>query len=178
MTAIWLAGAKPDRSSGERAPILRCRRRSLLWMQACAQAGTAAIEFALAAPLLLGLLTLIVDLGFAYSQQMQVQQAVQAGAQYATLHPWNSTSISAIATTVASATQLSALTASPAPMHICGCPDGSQVTAATCDSPCADGESAGYYVIVSARLAYSPIVPYSLLGNSVILSAQATVREK
>jgi Flp pilus assembly protein TadG len=141
-------------------------------------AGTAAIEFALAAPLLLGLLMPVADLGLAFSRQIQVQQAAQAGAQYASLHPWNSSSIDSITSAVTSATQLSALTAAPAPYQTCGCPDGSKITAATCDSLCANGESAGYYIVVNAQLPYSPILPYSLLGNSVNLTAQATVRGK
>ena len=77
---------------------------------------------------------------------------------------------------MASASRLSGLLAQPAPSQTCGCPDGSAVVAATCGSPCADGGHAGYYVVVNARLPYSPMLPYSLLGNSVILTAQATVR--
>jgi hypothetical protein len=154
--------------------------RRLRWPEAPWSAETAAtaVEFALAAPLLLGLLMPVADLGLAYSQQIQVQQAAQAGAQYASLHPWNSNSITAITSAVTSATRLSALTASPAPYQTCGCPDGRKIAAATCNSLCVDGQSAGYYVIVNARLPYSPILPYSLLGDSVILTAQATVRGK
>jgi len=111
-----------------------------LGILARAETGTSAVEFALAAPLLLGLLMPVADLGLAYSEQIQVQQAAQAGAQYASLHAWNSTSISAITTAVTSATKLSSLTASPAPRQACGCPDGSKVAAATCNSLCADGE--------------------------------------
>jgi len=143
-----------------------------------AAAGASAIEFALATPLLLGLLMPVADLGLAFSQQIQVQQAAQAGAQFASLHPWNSTSVTSITSAVTSATRLSALTASPAPYQTCGCPDGSKITAAACNSLCADGESAGYYVIVNAQVAYSPILPYSLLTNPTTLAAQATVRGK
>jgi Flp pilus assembly protein TadG len=154
--------------------------RRLGWLDGLTRdwAGATAVEFALAAPLLLGLLMPLADLGLAFSRQIQVQQAAQAGAQFASLHPWNSSSIASITSAVTSATQLSALTAAPAPYQICGCPDGGKITAATCNSLCANGESAGYYVIVNAQLAYSPILPYSLLGNSVNLTAQATVRGK
>src|SRR5712691_5743128 len=76
-----------------------------------AERGNAAVEFALAAPILLGLLVPMADLGMAFSQQIKVQQAAAAGAQYAALHPWNSTSATAIANAVAAATTL-AVTAS------------------------------------------------------------------
>jgi Flp pilus assembly protein TadG len=45
------------------------------------------VEFALAAPLLVGLLVPMADFGIAFSDQIQVQQAAAAGAQYAAFHP-------------------------------------------------------------------------------------------
>jgi hypothetical protein len=164
--------------AGKCRKIQRWSRRLAYLVRA--QSGTSAVEFALAAPLLLGLLTPVADLGLAYSQQIQVQQAAQAGAQYASLHPWNSNSSTGIANAVTSATGLTLLPAdpatNPAPYQECRCPDGSKIDLLSCNSlPCADGEYGGYYVIVSAQLAYSPILPYSLLGNST-LKAQATVR--
>ena len=173
-----LGRAEPDRRGAVFGKTwLQCR---LGWPGGLARArsGTTAIEFALAAPLLLGLLMPVADLGLAYSLQIQVQQAAQAGAQYASLHPWNSASVTAITSAVTSATRLGALAAAPVPYQTCGCPDGSKIAAATCNSLCANGESAGYYIIVNARLPYSPILPYSLLGNSVTLTAQATIRGK
>jgi Flp pilus assembly protein TadG len=140
------------------------------------EAGTSAVEFALAAPMLLGLLVPIGDLGMAYSQQIQVQQAAQAGAQYAAFHPWNSHSVTAISNAVTSAGTLAGITASPAPSQACGCPNGSAITSATCNSACPNGEAAGYYVVVGAQLRYTPRLPYSVLGNSTILSARSTVR--
>jgi Flp pilus assembly protein TadG len=145
-----------------------------------AQSGTSAVEFAVAAPLLLGLLTPMADLGLAYSQQIQVQQAAQAGAQYASLHPWNSNSSAAIANAATSATGLTLLPAdpltNPAPYQECRCLDGSTIGLTSCNSvPCADGAYGGYYVIVHAQTAYSPL-PYSLLGGVTKLTALATVR--
>lgn len=138
--------------------------------------GTAAVELALVAPLLLAILVPLADLGMAYSQQVQVQQAAQAGAAYAMLHPWSSTSATAIANTVTSAGNLSGLSATPAPSQSCGCPTGTAVTSATCGSVCSDGQNAGYYVTVYASATYTPVLPYSLLGSSVTLSARSTVR--
>ena len=42
--------------------------------------------------------------------------------------------------------------------------------------PLQNYEFAGYYVVVSAQLAYTPTLLYSLLGSSTILSAQSTIR--
>ena len=149
-----------------------CRLRDLLR----AAEGTAAVEFALVAPILMGMLVPVADLSMAFAQRMQVQQAAQAGAQYALLHPWNSSSASNISNAVTAASNLSGVSASPAPFQFCGCPNGSAIASATCGSTCSDSTTAGYYVTVSARYTYTPAVPYSLLGSSVTLSAQSTVR--
>lgn len=138
--------------------------------------GASAIEFALSAPLLLGLLVPVADLGIAFSQKHQVQQAVQAGAQYAATHPWHSGSVAAITTAVQAASQLSGIAVTPAPYQACGCPSDTTVTMATCGSTCPNSEVAGYYVVVSAQLAYRPRLPYSALGESTTLNAQSTVR--
>jgi Flp pilus assembly protein TadG len=141
----------------------------------CGEGGTSAVEFALAAPILMGLLVPMADLGMAFSDQIQVQQAAAAGAQYAALHPWNSNSVTAIANAVTAATTL-AVAASPAPSQTCGCPSSSTVAYAACNSTCPNGQTAGYYVIVNAQAPYTPQLPYSVLGSSVTLTAQSTVR--
>src|ERR1700686_5281626 len=89
-----------------------------------AEHGNAAIEFALATPILIGLLVPVADLGMAFSQQIKVQQAAQAGAQYALLHGFNS---SAISNAVTAATTLATVTAWPAPTTSYGCPTGTSI---------------------------------------------------
>ena len=83
--------------------LLRCDR------------GVAAIEFGLSAPMLLAMLVPVADLGLAFSRQQELRQAVQAGAQYAALHPWNQNAPAAITGAVTAATSLSGITVSPAP---------------------------------------------------------------
>jgi Flp pilus assembly protein TadG len=153
-------------------------RRSLgrLVVMAGAEQGTSAVEFALAVPILVGLLVPVADLGLAFAQQTQVQQAAAAGAQYAANNPWNSNSPTAIANAVTAASTLPAVTAAPAPSQTCGCPSNSTVTIATCNTTCSNGQPAGYYVVVNAQSPYTPQLPYSLLGSSVTLTAQSTVR--
>jgi len=160
--------------TGGRAPTTTLRRWvGHLASLARAERGNAAIEFALAAPILLGLLVPVADLGIAFSQQIQVQQAAQAGAQYALLHGWSS---SAITNAVTAATNLPGVSAAPAPSQSCGCPTGTTISAAACASACANGETAGTYVFVNAQSAYTPVLPYSVLGSGVTLTAQSTVR--
>ena len=134
--------------------------------------GMSAVEFALATPIVMALVAPVGDLGIAFAQQIQVQQAAQAGAQYALLHGFNSTNISSAVT---AATTLG-VSASPAPSQSCGCPTGTAITTATCGTNCSNGEVAGSYVTINAQVSYTPVVPYSFFGSSTTLAAQATVR--
>ena len=134
--------------------------------------GSAAMEFGLVAPMLAAILLPVIDIGIGFYQRMQVQDAAQAGAQYAMTHGWNST---AIQNAVTSATTLS-ISASPAPVRSCGCPGTASVVSAACGSTCTDGHPAGTYVTVSAQALYTTLVPYPALGSSVTLSAQSTAR--
>src|SRR5690242_10532055 len=78
------------------------RRRYGMSLVRC-RAGTSVVEFAVATPVLLGLLVPLADLGIAYSRQIRLSQAAQAGAQYAIAHPWNSNSPADISNAVAAA---------------------------------------------------------------------------
>ena len=147
-------------------PSFRRMRTTLL-----ASEGNAAMEFGILAPMLATIFVPLVDLGMAFYQKMQVENAAQAGAQYAMAHGWNST---AIRDAVTAATTLSSLTASPS--QSCGCPAGEAVAAAACGSTCAGGQSVGTYVTVSAQVVYRTLVPYPAIGSSLTLSAQSTAR--
>ena len=135
--------------------------------------GTAGIEFAIAAPVLVAILIPLTDLGMAIYQQMQVKGAAQAGAQYAMAHGWNSNNIQGAVTR---ATTLPTLTATPAPAKSCGCPNGTAVVAAACGANCTNGQPVGTYVTVGAQATYTPLIPYPVVGSSMTLSAQATAR--
>src|SRR5215471_5477290 len=137
MPAMRLAAASCV--TGLRA--LNCARRRLAALLG-ARDGNAALEFSIAAPVLAAVFVPLIDIGMAVYQQMQVQDAAQAGAQYAMAHGWNSSSIQSAVT---NATALS-VSASPAPSKSCGCPDSSSVSSASCGSTCPDGQTAGTYV--------------------------------
>ena len=135
--------------------------------------GVAALEFALITPVLVGLLVPLTDLGMGFYQQMQVRDAAAAGSQYASRHGWNS---AAIQNAVTSATSLGSISASPAPAQSCGCPNGASISASSCSATCPDGQLAGTYVTVNAQSAYTPLIPYPVLGSTLTLTAQSIVR--
>src|SRR5437879_6338349 len=127
-------GAELDKPEVALSPAWLRRRLARLVALAGAKGGSAALEFALATPVLVALLVPVADYGIAFSQQLQVEQAAQAGAQYAIFHPWTSNSPAAISSAVLAASGLTTLTASPAPSQTCGCPSGSAITTTSCGS--------------------------------------------
>lgn len=138
-----------------------------------AEAGTAAIEFGLAVPLLLMILMGVVELGYAMYESMQVYNAVEAGALYAAKNGYDADGISAA---VANATGTPGITATPAPVSFCGCPDASGIVETACNATCNDGKPPGQYVRISAALAHQTILPYPGLPLPTTLTAQSVVR--
>src|SRR6185312_17405180 len=86
--------------------------------------GVAAIEFAVLGAVLCLIVVAIGDLGLGFYSYMQVQNSAQAGAQYAAVHGYNSTSITSAVT---NATSVTGIAATPAPQQFCGCVVGSAV---------------------------------------------------
>ena len=136
--------------------------------------GNAAIELALIAPALILLAVGTADYGFAVYDQMEVQNAAQAGAEYARKHGF---STSGITSAVTAATPL-AVNATPAPAQSCGCPSGTSIMPAACGTNCASGLTAGTYVTVGAQSTYTTLVPYPGIPGSYTLAASSTVRIK
>ena len=151
--------------------------------------GVSAIEFALATPFLLLLILPLLDLGQAVSEQIRLNLAVQAGAQYASLNLWGSTSATDIAAIVNNATTLSLTNVSAT--EYCGCPNAGAAPTlyaypaapASCDTSypsCAgDSSPAGVYVQVSAQFTHTSVMPYSALpytNGLQTLTSTAVVR--
>jgi len=144
-----------------------------------------AVEFGLAAPVFMAMLTPVIDLGLAFSEQTKLNQAIEAGAQYATANPYNGT---AWATNVSSAITNAQPSLSFTPSvgsESCGCPNaantaivtGSYGTAPNCTAGgCPDGSNPGYYDTISGSITYISVMPYSILGSTATLSRQAVVR--
>jgi len=142
--------------------------------------GVAAIEFAAIAMVLAIMMIGTADFGMGFYRKMQVQNAAQAGAQYAMVHEFSGASISSIQTAVKSATAFPGIVPSPAPVQFDGCPSNTGVTSPDINSKCPDGSTAGTYVTVWAQGVYQTILPFPLLGipDSFTFTAQSTVRIK
>jgi Flp pilus assembly protein TadG len=138
-----------------------------------AEGGVAAIEFAVLGAVLCLIVVAVGDLGLGFYSDMQVQNSAQAGAQYAAVHGFNSTSIS---NAVTNATSVTGITASPAPAQFCGCVTGTTMATATCGTTCANGMTAGTYVSVSAARTYSTLLSYPGFPASYSQAATSTVR--
>lgn len=150
-----------------------------------ARRGTVTVEVAMTMTVFSALLLGMVDFGLAYSRQMEMTNAVRAGAQYALVRP---PSLAANADSIAGITSLTdvrnaalnaayfldadpgatALTASA----LCYCPDGT-ATACTSSGSCTDRET---YIEVNLTLPYELLFVYPGVGTSITLSARNTIR--
>ena len=115
----------------------------------------------------------MVDLGIGAYEKMRVQNAAEAGAQYAldarlqldldrparrrTRRAWHGVAVTSGET--------------------CYCITGSVIgSAVTCGSTCSDGSTAGTFVTVSTQVSYRSLVSYPGLANPMTLSGTAVVR--
>ena len=141
--------------------------------------GAALVEFTIFAPMLLASAIYAMDYGLLTFNMMEVQNAAQAGAQYAVAN--NSSDSTAISTAVTGATKFTAVTATSS--QFCGCPAAAAVTfcSASCDI-CSTGTCPitvqGHYITVTATptTPYKPLITYGLVGSSYNISAKSTVR--
>jgi len=135
--------------------------------------GTASIEFALIVPLLALMVAGLFDLGYAAYESMVVQAAAEAGAQYASTNTWNAT---AIANAVTSSTELSGISATPAPSQFCACATGGTLAAVSCTSTCTGGGTPGTYGLINAQVTHYNLLPYPGLSYPTTITAQARRR--
>jgi Flp pilus assembly protein TadG len=135
--------------------------------------GVAAVEFGLMIPLFGLMLISVADIGMSVHRKMQVEQAAQVGVQYAMVHGFDASAISAA---VVSASEATAITATPSPTKFCGCVSGSSISTVTCGSTCPGGARAGTYTTVSAQASYSTILDYRVVPVVYTFNAQSTAR--
>jgi len=135
--------------------------------------GAAAIEFGVVVPMLALMVTAVIDIGLGVHSKMQLEDAAQAGVQWAIRNGFDANAISAAVT---NATNNSSITATPAPVQFCGCASGSSISGATCGTPCPDGAQAGTYVTVSAQTTYSTMINYPAVPSTYNFSTQSTAR--
>jgi Flp pilus assembly protein TadG len=134
--------------------------------------GASAVEFAIMLPLLMTLVAGLCDFGLAMFTGIQVQQAAQAGAEYALLK--GDSNLGAIQTAEQNATIFgSAITAgTPAVAYYCM----SDLTTAVTSTTTCSGETAGKYVTVTASKTYTTLIPWPGIPSSISFSARSIVR--
>ena len=137
--------------------------------------GATVVEFAVVLPMLMTAVAGLCDFGLAAYADIQVQQAVQLGAQYAIERGWDPAAISAAVVNSGSSLGGSVV-ATPAPTKTCGCPSSSGVTSADCTTGACGADTVYTYVTVSAQLTYSTILPWPGVPNSYTFTAQSMVR--
>jgi len=157
------------------------------WVEDGGIAGTALIEFTLFAPLLVLMSIYTTDFGIYFYRQMQVQNAAQAGVDWAIAnHIFNAADINAAVT---NATNYGAISVSAGyPIEQCGCPTttGVTFTTYTFGAPCSvcpgglvgGGNSVGgLYVTVQTQATWNSFIRYGLFSSATrTLTAQATAR--
>lgn len=149
-----------------------------------ADRGTAAVEFAIAVPVLLTMLGCLADFGLAFWYKGLLAGSVAQGGQYAFLAR---TDLLSAATPTAAIQKVQAvvgrrLLLPSANVTVsyplaCGCVSGTPAafSATACGATCPNGTTAGTYVTITARHTYTPVLPfYSKLAGSTA-SASATV---
>ncbi len=134
--------------------------------------GAAAIEFGVLVPILALMVIAIADIGFGVYRKMQVEDAAQAGAEWAIRNGFDTNGISNAVTSATSAS----IVVSPSPVQFCGCATGSSVSTVSCGTLCSGGTKAGTYAMVSAQLTYSTTLNYGAVPSTYTFVAQSTVR--
>ena len=138
--------------------------------------GTAAVEFALVAPLLLLLLGGLIQFGWAVWCDSALNGAVSQASYYAFMAGPN-VSTAAIVTMAEQASALGGITAT-ASAPACYCASGTPAApspAASCTTNCADGSKPGVYTTIAADYTVPRFLP---LFAAPQLSETATVRIK
>jgi Flp pilus assembly protein TadG len=145
-------------------------------------AGAALVEFTIFAPLLVVMSIYTMDFGLYLFRNIEVQNAAQAGAQWAIANRgYNS---SGIATAAQNATNYTAVTVSS--NKFCGCSVDSSgnlvvttITPSACtpNSTCNTTGLVGTYLNVTAtHTAYQSYVPFGLVPSTYDLTGTSTVR--
>ena len=155
-----------------RKPQNRLRR---LWRD---RRGIAMVEFGLVSGILCTMALGVVDFGVGLWSQMELQNAVDAGAQYVMWYQWNQ---SGITSAVQNATKMSLGGSSGNTVSVtqaCACPDSTGgIIAATCGTSCSQGgATASNYITITANYSYSTIFTWPGISNPMTLSATAVVQ--
>lgn len=141
--------------------------------------GSATLEFAIAAPVLLFLLGFMVDFTMLLRARVAISTGLMSAVQYAVTTGPTVTSAN-LRTVLQQATPINGLTANVSgPGCYCASAYPVTLTAASCGSTCpSDGSTAGTYVILSGSYGYTPMMPgvSRMMATTVTLTATARLQ--
>lgn len=144
--------------------------------------GNSAVEFALAAPMLILLTFGAFDYGRAYVEEVRMRGAARAGAQYALYEPSNWTDGDTMERTALEEyvghaltdEEQAALPITAAASNFCACTAGATVS---CSDTCPGGDSPGRFVRVTLAGAVPLTLPYPWSSNGeAAVGGEAVVR--
>jgi Flp pilus assembly protein TadG len=131
--------------------------------------GNSVVEFALIAPVLLGLAAGVTDMGMQTYAAISVDSAARSGMQMLATNPGDTAGAESAAL---AATSLDPANLSVSVTQSCQCSGGSSVT---CSGTCASGDIERSYM-VQVSTTYSRIFPIPGLENPVTLTGRAQIR--
>lgn len=135
--------------------------------------GSAAIELAVALPMLCLILVGTADFGRVFAESIAVQNASRMGVQYAIVNLSNATPDYNAIQSAALAELPNATGATAAARQYCRC--GNNGSENDCSSTCS---SQARYVEVTVRKSFTPLISYPGIPSPVPLSSTVTVRFK
>ena len=148
---------------------------SLIVRFAQARSGVAAVEFAIAAPMLLFGLIIMADLGLAIHERMNLDQAVRAGAEFVMKDISAEEDVKKLV--IASATGVysenpgdveSANRPNVTVIKTCECPDAPDVSVSCSNTLCSNNRPASVYYQLAASKNYEALVlPNILLSTEI-----------
>lgn len=147
------------------------RLRGLLVRLIRERAGTATIEYAFVAPVMVLLLCGAVDFGRAMYDGTSVVSAARAAVEFAVAAPTDTVGIQAAA---AQASKLNAATLQVLPSRFCECAGGATINCAA--AACADGSAVREFLRVSVTTPFQPILALTQPMLPSELSSAATLR--
>jgi Flp pilus assembly protein TadG len=138
------------------------------------ESGVAALELALATPVLLLMVTGSADFGRILYQEHRLAAAARAGTQYAmqSSSTWiDTTNITAAVRADANDTTAQSLTVTSS---VCTCPNGTAVCST--GTNCSGSTIAGTYVKVTVSTSYSTLLRYPFIARPISLSGRSLIR--
>jgi hypothetical protein len=132
--------------------------------------GNVAVEFALLLPLLIVILTGLIDFGRATYERMALETAARSAVQYARQNPNDTAGITAAAL---NAGGLAATAEVEVPAPFCECPTGASIA---CGTVCPNGDALLRFLSVTVRHDFEPLFPYPGLPSPLALAGSAVIR--